>query len=179
MRKLYLVLGLALMMVSTSYGQGLGLYSITGKGGLLLPEDPWETGFTIGAKADLGEVYENVRLHPVVEYWSSGYTIGEFDYNLSNFQLGAEAHYAIGNVKGLYAGAGLVLNFVSIDLPTVSSFGFTAGGGTASNTDFGLTVLGGYEFPLAGMTGVAEAKYNLTDVSALAITFGVKFDMKK
>jgi hypothetical protein len=177
-RKLFLILGLAIMMVSTSYGQGLGLYSITGKGGLLLPEDPWETGFTIGAKADLGEVYENVRLHPVVEYWSSGYSIGEFDYNLSNLQLGAEAHYAIAGIKGLYAGAGLALNFVSIEVPTFIGFGST-GSTSVSNTNFGVTVLGGYEFPLGGMTGVAEAKYNLTDVSALAITFGIKFNMKK
>ncbi len=178
MRNILSTILLALIMISASYGQGLGLKSITGKAGLIMPEDPWDSGFQIAAKADLGTIFEGVTLNPVVEYWNSGYSIGGFDYTLSNFQLGAEGHYAINNVKGLYLGAGLVLNFVSIDVPTFIGFGNT-GTTSVSNTDFGITVLGGYEFPLGGMTGVAEAKYNLTDVGALALTFGVKFDMSK
>ncbi len=72
----------------------------------------------------------------------------------------------------------MVLNFISIDVPTFVGFGST-GTTSFSNSDFGITLLGGYEFPLGGMTGVAEVKYNLTDVGALALTFGIKFDMSK
>jgi len=175
-RKVILILGLTLIMATTAYSQGLGLYSITAKGGLILPDSPWDSGFEIGAKADMGEIFENVRLNPVVEYWSASYGIAGFDLDLTNFQIGAEAHYAVAKVKGLYVGAGLVLNFVSFDFPGLALIGGTS---SISNTDFGVTVLGGFEFPLGGMTGVAEAKYNLTDVSAFGITFGVKFDMKK
>ncbi|KAA3611985.1 MAG: hypothetical protein D8M58_19760 [Calditrichaeota bacterium] len=178
MKRILVLIFITVFMITSSYGQGLGLKSITGKAGIVLPEDPWDSGFQIGAKADLGEIMENVHLNPVLEYWSSGYSIGGVDFSLSNFQLGAEAHYALNNIKGLYAGAGLVLNFVSIEVPTFVGFGNT-GTATASNTDFGITALVGYEFPLGGMAGVAEAKYNLTDVSALGVTFGVKFDMSK
>ncbi len=170
---------LLLVLSSFSFAQGLGLHSITAKGGVMLPETPWDTGFQLGAKADLGEIFENARLNPVIEYWNFGYSVTGFDYDLTNIQIGAELHYAIASVKGLYVGGGLVLNMVSWDIPTVSFGGFSSGGGSVSNTDFGATALAGLEFPLGGMTGVAEAKYNITDLSAIGITFGVKFDMSK
>jgi len=160
---------LALMFISIcsiSFGQGLGLNSITVKGGVLLPEDPWDTGFTVGAKADIGEVMDGVHLFPVLEYWLSSYDFGAGSLDLTNFQIGAEAHYSLADkVKGLYVGAGIVMNFISVDLPSFSLFGVSTGGGSSSTTDFGATVLAGYKIPVGSMQGVIEAKYNLSDLS--------------
>ena len=119
MRKTITITLLLLVLSSFTFAQGLGLKSITAKVGVILPEDPWDSGFQFGAKADMGEIAENFHLYPVFEYWSS--SLGSLD--LTNIQIGAETHYAIENVKGLYVGAGLVLNFVSIDLPSTTVFG--------------------------------------------------------
>ena len=47
----------------------------------------------------MGELADNFHLFPVFEYWSSGYSIGGFDFDLSNIQIGAETHYGIENVE--------------------------------------------------------------------------------
>jgi len=183
MKKALVIFSLLFIFSSVAVSQDMGLKSITAKAGVLMPEDPWDTGFQIGAKADFGQIAQDINLVPFIEYWSAGYDYSGFGSSLSldltNIKLGASAHYAIPNVKGLYAEAGLALNFLSIDNPSVTIFGVTTGGGSASETKFGAVILAGYEIPLGSMNGVVEAEYNLTDLSAFELSFGVLFDMTK
>jgi len=177
MKKFIVTLLSVLFLSAVSFGQGLGLNSITAKAGIIMPEDPWETGFQIGAKVDMGQLADNIHLVPFAEYWSSSYDFGSASLDLTNFKIGAAGHYMIPNVSGLYAGAGLSLNFLSVDVPGVTFFGTTTGGGSASETEFGFNVLGGYKFPIGGMNGVVEAEYNLMDVGTFQLGVGVEFDM--
>ncbi len=171
MKKSIVTVFTVLLMSAFSFGQGLGLNSITAKAGVIMPEDPWETGFHIGAKADMGQLTDNINLVPFAEYWSSSYDFGGASLDLTNFKIGAAGHYMIPDVSGLYAGAGLSLNFLSFDIPGLGAFG------SGSNTEFGLNVLGGYKFPLGGMNGVVEAEYNLMDLGTFQVGVGVEFDM--
>jgi hypothetical protein len=180
MKKALMAFSLLIIFGSSAFSQDMGLKSITAKAGILMPESPWDTGFQVGAKADFGQIANDINLVPFVEYWSSGYDLAGFgSLDMSNIKLGASAHYAVPSVKGLYAEAGLALNFLSIDNPSFTVFGITSGGGSTSDTKFGAVIVGGYELALGSMNGVIEAEYNLTDLSAFEISFGIKFDMAK
>ena len=183
MKKALMALSLLFIFSSFALSSNLGLKSITAKAGVLLPEDPWETGFQLGAKADLGELAEGINLVPFVAYWSSSYDFSGFNESLSldmsNIKLGASARYAVPSVKGLYGEAGVSINFLSVDFPGVTVFGISSGGGSDTSTEFGLVLAGGYQIPLGGMTGVLELEYNIMDLSALEVSFGILFDMAK
>lgn len=170
-------------LLTTAYSQDIGLKSITAKAGIIMPEDPWETGFHVGASANLGEVVENITLVPFVEYWSTSYDqsfFGEkYGLDLTNFKIGAAGHYDIANVEGLYVGAGLALNFLSVDVVIPNFVGGGTSTSSSSNTEFGAVALAGYRVPLGNMQGVVEAEYNLMDVATLQLNFGVEFDMTK
>jgi len=173
-----MILILACAFVFPVSAQKLGLKSVNPMAGLVMPEDPWSTGFIIGVGADMGELTRDITLNPFVSYWSSGYDEHGVDLTLSNFQIGADVHYHIKDVKGLYGGGGLSFNIVSFEFP---SFNFLTGEATTkseSETKIGFGVLGGYEFPLGDMDAFVQGKYNIiSDLNTIELTFGVAFDM--
>jgi hypothetical protein len=179
MRKfsLLLVILLSFAMLTTVSAGELGLFQVGGKAGVILPEDPWSTGFFLGGTANIGELADNMELFPVLAYWSSGYDLGSFSLDLSNIQIGVDLHYYLENVQGLYVGGGVGLNFLSIDIPSFSFFDESSTTSSTS-TEFGIGVLGGYEIPLGDNTGFIEAKYNIiSDLNTLEIAFGILFDL--
>lgn len=183
MRKLLVVLVLFGFTGFLS-AQNLGLNSITPKVGIISPEDPWDTGFFIGAEADMGEVYENITLHPTVGYWSSGYELGlgttNVDLTMSNFQIGADGHFKIENVKGLFVGGGLSLNFLSVESGFINPFTGQSTTSSASDTEIGFNVLSGYEFAVSNFAAMAFAKYQIiSNLNTLQIGIGITFDMSK
>lgn len=181
MKKALTITLLLLVLSSFSFAQGLGLHSITGKAGVVMPESPWDTGFLIGAEANLGEVTDGLTLHPVVSYWSSGYSQSvagsNFDLTLSNVQIGADVHYQIENVEGLFVGGGLGFNFLSFEFPAFSFLGSSSTSST-SETKIGFAAVAGYNFPVGGMNGVVSGRYNIIDsFNTLELSFGIEFDM--
>lgn len=180
MKKLLMVLSIVLLLTTYSFGQNLGLNAIAPKVGVIMPEDPWDTGFLVGAQADMGTVAENLGLFPFVAYWSSGYDLLGVDLTLSNIQIGADVHYAVPNVQGLYAGGGLSFNILSIEFP---SYNYLTGESTTdsdSESKIGFGFLAGYEIQLGGNAGFVEAKYNIiSDLNTLEIAAGIYFDMTK
>jgi len=167
----------------------MGLKRLNGQLGLLFPSSPnisYGVGFQLGAGADLGEIIDNLHLVPSLSYWilspepESGSVEG-FDISASNFQIAVDVQYYLKEVKGLYFGGGLSLNFTSVswDVPPQYVQFFPTDSG--SGTDVGLGLLGGYEMPInKKTTGFAHLKYNIiSDFNTLAIVFGVWFDMKK
>ncbi len=168
---------LLLVLSSFSFAQGLGLKSITGQAGIVSPSGVWDMGFAVGAEADLGEIANGFTLHPSISYWSASYSYSGFNSkyepSLSNFQIAGNVHYQIENVRGLYVGAGLGINFFSYEVPGAGILGdFTS-------TDIGVSILSGYQLALGSMTGVIQGRYNLTNWNALELTFGLLFDMSK
>lgn len=177
--KNYRLLLIVLMVFALAFGvqaQKLEFSNLGVAGGVIFPQDEWDTGFRIGVNSNLGELTDDLYLVPLAAYWSSGYTFGTFDLSLSNIQVGADVHYMIKNVKGLYAGGGLSLNFLSVDFPNL----FGQGTSSSSDTKIGIHLLSGYNVPIGNLDGFAEAKYNLvSDFNTFELTVGVYFDMGK
>ena len=175
MRKLFIVTALSLFMIGTSFAQGIQFKSVTARAGLILPESPLDTGVLIGAEAELGINVNKIAIVPVASYWHASYFLNPTTLSLSNFQIGADAHYSLEEatkIKGLYAGGGLSLNFKSFDSPNYIS--------SITDTNIGFSLLTGYNLALGSMDGVAQARYNLiSNLNTFELTFGIIFDMAK
>ena len=166
----------------------MGLKRLNGQVGLLFPSSGYPgidfgTSFSIGAGADLGEITENLNLVPSLAYWiiSADPAVGGVsgvDVSASNFQIAADVHYYLKDVKGLYFGGGLSINFKSASV-NYNIPGYI-GEYSDSETDIGFGFLGGYEMPVGKtMTGFAQAKYNIiSNFNTFGIILGVWFDMK-
>ena len=109
---------------------------------------------------------------------SKAYFIGQVDFffdacsplDCTILDINPGIAIPVGDSKmNTYVGAGLNVARVSIDL---GSFG------SSSNTDTGLNVLGGIRFPLGGMSGYAEGRFNLGGGEQFAIVVGVMFGKK-
>ncbi|HGY54866.1 MAG TPA: hypothetical protein ENK44_04130 [Caldithrix abyssi] len=167
-------------MVSTLSAQGLGLNSIGAKAGIILPEDPWDTGFYGGVVADMGELTENLGLVPFATYWKSNYSISGYDLGLSNIQIGADVHYYLPGAPGLYLGGGLSLNFLSVEYPTFDYVTYSTSTTSESETKFGFGFLAGFGFNIGNQSAFVEGKYNIiSDLNTIELALGILFDMGK
>ena len=181
------VIAFVLSLTLPASAADMGLKRLNGQVGLLFPSSPgidYGTSFLIGAGADFGEITDNLNLVPSLSYWimsadPEGGEIDGLDASASNFQIAVDVQYYLKDVKGLYFGGGLSLNFTSISVD-YDILGFGSGSTSESGTDIGLGLLGGYEMPLGKTsTGFAQAKYNIiSDFNTFAIMLGVWFDMK-
>ena len=186
MKKLFtiMLLVLAFGFVTSSSAQGLGFKAIAPQIGLVMPEDPWDMGFHIGAKINMGELTKDLGLYPFVGYWSSKYTYDAFDLNedlkLSNIQIGADVHYHIASMEGLYVGGGLSFNMLSIEFPSYNPFTLESTTESDSESKIGFGLLAGYEMPFGSTTGFVQGKYNIiSDLNTIELTVGMYFNLGK
>ena len=91
--------------------------------------------------------------------------------------LDIDLHYKLVDNSGLdiYAIGGLGLTFVSIDIPTITLGGSSFGGGSVSDSNFGVNVGAGVSKSLGSVDLFAEAKYAITSGSYLKIGAGLLF----
>ncbi len=186
MKKLFtiLLLVLAFGFITTSSAQGLGFKAIAPQLGLVMPEDPWDMGFHVGAKINMGELANNLGLYPFVGYWSSKYTYGDFglneDLTLSNIQIGADVHYHIASAEGLYVGGGLSFNMLSIEFPSYNPITLESTTDSESDSKIGIGLLAGYELPFGSSLGFIQGKYNIiSDLNTIELTVGMYFNLGK
>jgi hypothetical protein len=169
----------------------MGLKRVNGQVGLLFPSTDYlsyNLSFLLGAGVDLGEITNDLHLVPSLSYWilsadPEGGSDSGIDVSASNFQIAADVQYYLKDVKGLYFGGGLSINFTSVTIDYPQEYAQFLGGGSISDsgTDIGIGLLGGYEIPLNKTTqGFAQAKYNIiSDMNTFAIIVGVWFDTSK
>lgn len=193
MRKIFVLVMIlsVLSLTLPASASDMGLKRLNGQLGLLFPSTTglsYGVGFQIGAGADLGEITDNLNLVPSLSYWImspdiEGAESSGLDASASNFQIAVDVQYYLKDVKGLYLGGGLSLNFksISIDYPPEIAQFIGESSSSGSETDVGFGLLAGYEMPFnKKTTGFAHAKYNIiSDMNTFAIVFGVWFDMKK
>jgi len=180
MRKLFVVLVLIFMIAAIAPAQDLGLYAIAPKVGVLFPEGDWDTGFLFGAKANLGELSEDLELMPFALYWTAGYDEFGLDFSLSNIQIGGDVHYFLPNIEGLYVGGGLSLNFVSSEYPSFNLITLEETTESDTETKIGFGFLAGYEIPMGDSYGFVEGKYNIiSDLNTFEIEVGYYFPISK
>ena len=171
MYKQLVILALILGCASFTLAQDIGLKSIAPKVSILLPqEDGLEAGFGIGVAANLGEVADGIGLFPFAIYEMPGTEFSSLD--VSNIQIGADVHYGV--AENIYVGGGASLNFFSTEV----DLGIFGGTVDNSETEFGLSVLGGYDFNISDMQAAAEARFDLIDnYNHLEISVLVYFPM--
>ena len=181
MKKFCLLLMVAVMLIATIpvSAADMGLKRLGGKVGIIFPKD-LDMGFMLGAAADMGEITDNLKLIPLISYWNAGKSESGVDLSFTNIQIGADVQYYLKDVKGLYFGGGLTINFQSASVDVPPEYAQFISETSTSETDIGFGLLGGYEMPLGKTaTGFAQAKYNIiSDFNTFAIMLGVWFDMK-
>ncbi len=195
MKKLVLVV--MILAVSFCFAGEFGLYKVAPTVGVIMPEDPWDMGLQIGAKANIGSVMDGkIGLFPVVSYWASKYDfngVTDLELKLSNIKIGLDAHYDLSEYfTGLYAGAGLALNIVGTEYPSIDYdiTGYTDYGmpiydyktttDSNSESEIGISLLAGYNFELSGKPLFVEGRYDLIkNLNTLGVNVGMFFDMKK
>jgi len=178
MRKIILAIVGVMLLSGAGFAQGIQFNSITPRIGIILPSSPWNTGFLLGAEADLGLNVNNIDFVPVISYWHTGKTIiagNSIDLSLSNFQIGADARYNLDTVtNGFYAGVGLFLNFIASERYN------NLASSVSSRTDskIGMGFLAGYHLDLSSMPGVVQARYNvISGLNTIELSLGIAFDL--
>jgi hypothetical protein len=175
MKRVLPVLLLVFMLSGVSFAD-LGLKSIAPQVGLIFPKSPFSTGFEIGAIANMGEFSPGFGLFPFITYWHAGGSEFGTDVSFSNFQIGGDVQYYFKEAPGLFAGAGLSLNFESVSTEFSDPFLGTYSG-SASETNIGFGILAGYEMPIDKYKGFVKAKYNLiSDANTFELVVGLYFN---
>ena len=174
MRKILLLVVVILLISSFSnnvFGQKMGFKAIAPQIGLIVPEDPYNTGFNVGAVFNLGEFYKNIGLYPGLLYWYAGGDVGGVDISLSNFQITADIHYKTSEFEGFFAGLAPSINFLSSKYEGV---------GSESKTRVGIGFFLGYEMPIQKNLAYAKAKFDIIkNLTTFKIDIGYYFDIGK
>jgi hypothetical protein len=131
----------------------------------------------LGVFADLGNVTPQIKLHPVIEYWSKSQEAFGAKASVRDVALGCRGEYqfVVTNPKiHPFAGAGLGLHFVKSEA-TVSVPGFPTMTDEVSDTKLGLDLGGGIATPLGPKNDFhAEMWFGIvSDVSQFALRVGI------
>jgi len=184
MKKLTLtvVLVLTCVMIFPVSAQKLGFNGFGVHGNLVFPENH-NTGFGVGASANMGEISNNIYLHPFADFWTASWEIYD-EASTTNIAIGADVHYFIDRKpQGAYFGGGLDINFLSWEAPSIEivyqggiPVGTRETDVSFSETRIGFHPLAGYVFDLSGTTAFVEAKYLIiSDFNTFMISVGALF----
>lgn len=127
-----------------------------GKLGYTNPDDLDGT-LTVGAHADFQQAGTRWHVQPSLMYWNTA--------GVSDFSLNGDLYYHL-NAQGLmspYVGAGLGMAWVDRDDRDVE-------------TDLGVNLFGGVNFPSSAANYFVEGRYVASDVSQFAILGGITFN---
>lgn len=157
MRKYFIVVFTMVVMIfafNDIMAQGIGFSGIGGRLGFVNPEGSDNSTIFFGGHADLGTVIPSLVLFPSLEFSrKNGVTLvalnGDFRYYIP----------VPGNTKP-FLGGGLAILYTN--------------GSGFSDTDVGLDLLGGADFPLApNLNAFAKLKYTISDNSIFRLTGGI------
>ena len=151
----------------------LGFKGAGGRLSLVFP-DNIDTAIGFGGLVELGTITPDVTLGATLDLWfSSESTV---DIRDIIFAANSKYHFTVKNKKlKPYAGGGLAIHIVNVDVPSTTVGTITVPGASDSDVKIGLDLLGGlgYEVsPKVDITG--ELMYRIvSDVSQLVISGGI------
>lgn len=163
--------------ISFSYGQDIGLKSFSIRAGLIIPEEPWQSGMQIGAAANVGDIINNISLSPFMEYGFFSKDLNGVDTDLTNFKIGLAGFYHPKQIDGLYLGSGLSLNFINKETETVRILNITFPGDSKSLTKPGVGLITGYNFQFSNTHADIRGEYNFMRINTFFISLGVIFNL--
>lgn len=194
MKKLATLAVVIIFIMSFSGLQGqtaIGFNGIGGFIGFAMPEDPIESTFALGAKADLGTIFSpDVSFEADLAFWSKSYDETYWDFTYTQIYVSALAKYNFSSGSDLqpYAGGGLgfVHQSAKVDytgsspyLSLAKSMGVTSTSSSDSEIDLCIHILGGITYNLSeDMAGFAEARYSLGGADTFFILAGIMYHLK-
>ena len=150
----------------------LGFKGMGARIGLVDPEGASST-VDLGVHVDAGEFARNVRLMPIVEYWSVGQDVGPYNADLKDFSLGADINldFPLQDSRVTpYAGGGIGLHWLkaTTNVPNVPD---------QSDTKIGLSLQGGVRTDaMPNLALFGELRYNfVSDANQLKILGGFTY----
>lgn len=138
-----------------------GLFGYDVRAGLVVPSD-WDTGFAIGASANIAELYDGLYLYPGVVYSQAEDTAGsglfEADLEVTSLALGAEVRYFLAQEqRGWYFGGGPYLHFLDREILVFGRRSVAS----VDHQEVAITGVAGYKLG-AGRSGLLlEARYSI------------------
>ncbi len=180
MKRFLAVSALVVLITGIAFAQGIGFYGIGGGLGFVnvSPSGAGESfsGLGFHARAEMGELTDNLALVPELHYWSVSKDLGGFDWSYSDFAINANVQYRFDMEGSIapYVGGGLGLNIMSVS-SHVPFFGSVS----VSETKIGLNLLGGAHMKLEGnIHPFAEFRYVIvSNVNHLMIMAGIVYHL--
>jgi len=127
----------------------------------------------LGFKGDAGELARNIRIAPIVEYWSVGQDVGPYNADLKDFSLGADLNidFPLQDSRVTpYAGGGLGLHWIkaTTNVPNIAD---------QSETKLGLNIQGGVRTDvMPNLALFGELRYNfVSDANQLKLLGGFTY----
>ncbi|HLQ67735.1 MAG TPA: outer membrane beta-barrel protein [Candidatus Limnocylindrales bacterium] len=156
----------------TTEDVGLGFKGIGARIGLVDPEGASST-VDLGVHIDAGELARNIRIAPIVEYWSVGQDVGPYNADLKDFSLGADLNidFPLQDSRVTpYAGGGLGLHWIkaTTNVPNIAD---------QSETKLGLNIQGGVRTDvMPNLALFGELRYNfVSDANQLKLLGGFTY----
>ncbi len=157
----------------------LGWRGLEVRGGATFPAD-WDTGWTVAASADLGEITRGLRLYPGVSYAKAetsetvsflGVPFG-VDQEITTLALGAEVRWFFSrDGGGWYVGGGPYLHRLEYEVAAIA--GGVVGKSTVESDSLGIEGVAGYSF--GGRFNV-EARYDtVSNFKGAQLLVGIRF----
>lgn len=174
----FLVLTLAASLVPTAHAAKLvGIDGMTAT--VMQQHQSSFSGVGVRARIKTDAFIDNVELLPYVEYWRNSNTVQPFNIHSSRSDatMGSDIRYNM-EIKSFrpYVGAGFGLHFMTSEVQA-PDFGLPLG--RSSLVKGGVSLLGGFTFPLAGrLENFIEAKYHhLPGYGQVKINMGLAFGL--
>lgn len=144
----------------------LGFKGLGARVGFVDPEGASGT-IDLGVHIDAGNVARNIRVSPLVEYWS----VGVADVDMSDFALGLDlmVDFPLQDSRlAPYVGGGLGMHWLSFDDPLL---------GDDSDTKFGFNLMGGVTTEaMPNLALFGELRYNfVSDANQLKLLGGFTY----
>ncbi len=181
-----------LFLLSNQYNaqSNVQFESVGAKVGYIMPSDGIDNTIGINVNAGLGTLFTpDFHFGAFIEYWGKTYSsdngFNNSEVTWSSIVVAPQLKYHIPMENSSirpYAGAGLGLQFWSVDYSSDLTDDFFGFGRDASTSGSALAIffLGGIEFPLSpNFNGVAELKYTVADADYFGIFAGVQFYLDK
>jgi hypothetical protein len=157
----------------------LGWHGLEVRGGATFPAD-WDTGWTVAASADLGEIVDGLRLYPGISYAKAetsesfnlfGVPFG-VDQEITTLALGAEVRWFFaGEPRGWYVGGGPYFHRLEYEVAAI--VGNAVGKTTVESDSLGIEGVAGYSF--GGRFNV-EARYDtVSNFKGAQLLVGIRF----
>jgi hypothetical protein len=161
-----IALGLLLGLVNPLSAQTVNFPSLGISSGLILQQNKWDPGYSVGLQCEVGELIDYIFLVPYLSYWNaekseSGAGLTR-TLSLSDINFGAELiGYINPKPKGFFVGAGIGYHIIMADRLAPQYFTPLPMVEEQTETKISFAGLLGYQIKISAFSYALKLKYYL------------------